>query len=1683
MPNNNNNPWLGLKTYSEGQIIYGRSDEINALSQDILFNRQTIVYGKSGIGKSSLLNAGVFPILRRSNMFPVNVRLDHKSKKISYCEQIQRCVEDSLYSLRRDVVGNDGKKQILENLKGQKKEICAVVPNKEGESLWEYFHRHVFYNDLGEEIQPVIVFDQFEEIFTICKEEETRILFFDQLADLINDVPPSYIYKETDKTKDELDSEDDEVIDGNEDYVLIEDDEEGDSQVYNYLQEPKFHVVITLREDFLSYLERYTTNIPLLKHNRYCLRPLSDDQAGIIITDPVPGLIPEEVAVEIICKITKSDPSKFKLGDGIAQLEVDSAILSLFLSELYKKKDPEDSTISIELVRAIGDNIITSFYEETIAGISEKSAEYLERRLVTDDERRDSIFEDRALSRGVTKEELKYLKDERLIHEFPWNDDGMRIEFTHDVLCKVALSHRQERINQKNLQEEEKKRQLLQEEQEQERTKRNIEYNHKKRATERNVLVHKGRRLIDNSLDFGEFRTINGIPLRNPVDKIMVIVRLMTRAYEDYFEDMSDSEFVNQQVFSDPLLNNSDIVMSFYKDDESTPTIDGIYGVELRYEGSLISDIFFKGKRVLPDGSLSFDEPIYILGGYCGIHIDYDEKQREIRRTYLDDSDNPIITLDGYSVIQTEYDEKDNPIKVRYFISNNGKLTVARHLHGNHGYDSVFDKNGNEIERHFVDENEQPTTIVSGVYGKRMTYENDTFRLLTISNIDSKGVLMADKDGYVTDSKVYDEKGLPTLDYYLDEEGKPWKTPSGTYGSIDKIDFHNNIITMCNIDEHGAYIEDKDGVQKIVVKINDKRQITELFSVDKNDGIIESEDKTAIQLWDFDEQNRLQGVKFLNKDRLFVSGKRFDCNKEGTHIIREYYLSENGISKNVDFDVEGLEYYMEAEGNLPILQIFINENKQFKKCNDGYYAVRTWEDDKERIIKQLYYDVDGTPMSNTSGVFGVKVEYPDEKTTKRINLDADGKMMEDNNGVAFTIETNNSSGVLQINYNKSGEPHANDDWVYVHQERENTNQGYIERMFVQNSSKEKIQIYRPHRADAGWGVVPCMFVETTFDDKGRPLSEYFKDINGHLVGDTDGDSYTIWEYDDNDNQMILSLYKVDGELRIRIKTIRDSKNRITEQSYVNNKNEYLELPRGYSGEIWEYDDEEHREIVSFIDSKGKVCNNKEGFAHRIFWYDNIGRLVAQKDVTIDDIVHGLIGFREFIDSEKRECAYYIHREDSQGHIIPNDNGSVYEYFEDDNKGRTIKNLYLNADKLPIPDSDGDYGLGYEYDDGQRLTIITCLDESGLPHNNKNGYSKIHSYKNEEGKEIKRMYYTCEDVPITLSDLLGCYGLCYEYPNENNKIVGFLNENGVITTNSHGYAYREECLNPETGIRRVYYYDKDRNNTQSLEDDNKEFGFAIVEEDNWRRIFSLGKDGSVVNNASGYAIKHELYEEGKLRFYKYQDANEKPIADNLGDYGTEIQRSDDGSMVRLVSLNKGYERHINDQGFCFCDVFTDIAGDQVRIWRDMEGNQVIPRLRFSKRFKNWFSKFKKREKVSPVFNCRQIGAIFECVLGNVEGEGLGKKYGLQNTYVLLEYDSWKFGDDSEELGKIISNSKKQSKHLVLLPITLNGSLLQEAGEIIKLDFPAGLIGVRFNNWGINIETLKIIFEKKLEWENS
>src|SRR3954447_8507825 len=59
-------PYPGLSPYDEGDsaLFFGRRAECELVVANLLTSRLTVLYGPSGVGKSSLLRAGVIPRLR-----------------------------------------------------------------------------------------------------------------------------------------------------------------------------------------------------------------------------------------------------------------------------------------------------------------------------------------------------------------------------------------------------------------------------------------------------------------------------------------------------------------------------------------------------------------------------------------------------------------------------------------------------------------------------------------------------------------------------------------------------------------------------------------------------------------------------------------------------------------------------------------------------------------------------------------------------------------------------------------------------------------------------------------------------------------------------------------------------------------------------------------------------------------------------------------------------------------------------------------------------------------------------------------------------------------------------------------------------------------------------------------------------------------------------------------------------------------------------------------------------------------------------------------------------------------------------------------------------------------------------------------------------------------------------------
>src|SRR5574339_489732 len=157
--------FLGLQSYTEAQsaFFFGRAAETDALTSLVELNTLTIVFGRSGTGKTSLLNAGVFPKLRKSFCLPFRIRLEFNDNSPDLVTQIKKVLKEEI-----DKYG------------------FKVESYPSSETLWEYFHKE----PLWKTVTPIIVFDQFEEIFTLARSNPRFAavelpLFWEELSDLI----------------------------------------------------------------------------------------------------------------------------------------------------------------------------------------------------------------------------------------------------------------------------------------------------------------------------------------------------------------------------------------------------------------------------------------------------------------------------------------------------------------------------------------------------------------------------------------------------------------------------------------------------------------------------------------------------------------------------------------------------------------------------------------------------------------------------------------------------------------------------------------------------------------------------------------------------------------------------------------------------------------------------------------------------------------------------------------------------------------------------------------------------------------------------------------------------------------------------------------------------------------------------------------------------------------------------------------------------------------------------------------------------------------------------------------------------------------------------------------------------------------------------------------------------------
>ena len=98
------NPFKGLAPFGESPLdtllFFGREREIEVIAANLVASRLTLLYGPSGVGKTSLLRAGVVTRLRRDEAAGVVVHANWSGES---SDGLLRAIEEEARRMRPDV--------------------------------------------------------------------------------------------------------------------------------------------------------------------------------------------------------------------------------------------------------------------------------------------------------------------------------------------------------------------------------------------------------------------------------------------------------------------------------------------------------------------------------------------------------------------------------------------------------------------------------------------------------------------------------------------------------------------------------------------------------------------------------------------------------------------------------------------------------------------------------------------------------------------------------------------------------------------------------------------------------------------------------------------------------------------------------------------------------------------------------------------------------------------------------------------------------------------------------------------------------------------------------------------------------------------------------------------------------------------------------------------------------------------------------------------------------------------------------------------------------------------------------------------------------------------------------------------------------------------------------------------
>lgn len=446
------NTFLGLQPYTEDDAyrFKGRAEESQELFRLIVRNDFTVCYAESGEGKTSLLNAGVFPLLRENMYFPIAITFtsdDYKVTPDSFDAIIDRCIKDSIAEYNEKNKGVNVEYKLC-STDFQGLDSQAELQRELGKYSW-WKLRNYKPQAMGLTFTPVFVFDQFEEVFNLPGSIVWTKKFFDWLEDVSSDSCPDEIAK---KVR--------EVI--------------GDKAAFPTIKEEKdFKTVFSFRKEFIGELDYWGMQkcfIPGLKDNRYCLKALTYEGAKKVMTQQERF---DEAKVEQVLTHFVGQYSREPENTISENLPAIPALLLSVVCDSWEKDIAAFAKLSTDEIDQSLNIILEKFYDETIETVVKELTNQNKDAVTSDSIRKDidtamfdlvdvngkrvrvkaittlgtiSMESGRRFSETLPIVKYKDILNKHRIIKITKIDGEDYVEIVHDCLCPIIAKRREIRL-------------------------------------------------------------------------------------------------------------------------------------------------------------------------------------------------------------------------------------------------------------------------------------------------------------------------------------------------------------------------------------------------------------------------------------------------------------------------------------------------------------------------------------------------------------------------------------------------------------------------------------------------------------------------------------------------------------------------------------------------------------------------------------------------------------------------------------------------------------------------------------------------------------------------------------------------------------------------------------------------------------------------------------------------------------------------------------------------------------------------------------------------------------------------------------------------------------------------------------------------------------------------------------